>query len=310
MKKNRLASFALFWYFANLLIESTILPLEIIYEHRASLPSIFLFATLTLLLYRTFRNRIHAFRVLAAVIILLLSLFTWQRNSIWSSEIGMWQDVISKSPGLSRAYVNLGKAYVNAGNYKEAEKNFRTGMAMEPEKAMAYLNLAISYDQLNRPEDSLLLLRQAATKTGDQAKVHNSLGIVLRKLGRYQEAMNAAFIALKINPNLLDAYITIGLCYQNTNQYDQAIGTWQDLAEKGLHNVDLYNNWAVSLLRTGHFEAAEEKLLISLILDPQHFESRYNLGVVYTRMGKMDKGRSEMEKALKTKRDRESKYIQ
>jgi len=42
-KRDRLASFAIFWFLGNLLIESSVIALEIIFEHRMYMPSMFLF---------------------------------------------------------------------------------------------------------------------------------------------------------------------------------------------------------------------------------------------------------------------------
>jgi hypothetical protein len=39
-KKRPLLSFCILWYFGNLVIESSILPIEMLYEHRLYLPSI------------------------------------------------------------------------------------------------------------------------------------------------------------------------------------------------------------------------------------------------------------------------------
>lgn len=43
--KNRLTPFALFWFLVNLLVESSIIPLEPVFEHRMYLPSMFPFLT-------------------------------------------------------------------------------------------------------------------------------------------------------------------------------------------------------------------------------------------------------------------------
>jgi hypothetical protein len=39
-KRRPILSFCILWYFGNLVIESSILPIEMIYEHRLYLPSI------------------------------------------------------------------------------------------------------------------------------------------------------------------------------------------------------------------------------------------------------------------------------
>jgi hypothetical protein len=51
-RESRLLSFSILWYFGNLAIESSIFPLEMVYEHRLYLPSVgpFLLFSLALIL--------------------------------------------------------------------------------------------------------------------------------------------------------------------------------------------------------------------------------------------------------------------
>jgi hypothetical protein len=51
-KKRPMLSFWILWYFGNLVIESSIFPLEIVYEHRLYLPSVGPFVLFSLLVVR------------------------------------------------------------------------------------------------------------------------------------------------------------------------------------------------------------------------------------------------------------------
>jgi hypothetical protein len=51
-KRERLISFGIFWFFGNLVIESTILPLQMVFQHRVYLPSMFVVLILTTTAFR------------------------------------------------------------------------------------------------------------------------------------------------------------------------------------------------------------------------------------------------------------------
>jgi len=51
-KKRSVLSFFILWYFGNLVIESSIFPLEMVYEHRLYLPSIGPIVLFSILLVR------------------------------------------------------------------------------------------------------------------------------------------------------------------------------------------------------------------------------------------------------------------
>ena len=51
-KKQRLISFCIFWFLGNLVIESSVIPLAIIFEHRIYMPSMFVFLLIVILFHR------------------------------------------------------------------------------------------------------------------------------------------------------------------------------------------------------------------------------------------------------------------
>jgi hypothetical protein len=51
-KKRPILSFCILWYFGNLVIESSIFPLEMVYEHRLYLPAVGPFVLFSLLVIR------------------------------------------------------------------------------------------------------------------------------------------------------------------------------------------------------------------------------------------------------------------
>jgi hypothetical protein len=51
-KKKPVLSFFILWYFGNLVIESSIFPLEMVYEHRLYLPAVGPFVLFSLLMVR------------------------------------------------------------------------------------------------------------------------------------------------------------------------------------------------------------------------------------------------------------------
>ncbi|HHO47296.1 MAG TPA: hypothetical protein ENN06_02390, partial [Desulfobacteraceae bacterium] len=70
-RRNRLLSFGLLWFLATLVIESSVIPLEMVYEHRLYLPSTMLFLSLTTLGYQAGRSpgRLQAVRIALVLLI-------------------------------------------------------------------------------------------------------------------------------------------------------------------------------------------------------------------------------------------------
>ncbi|RLC08135.1 MAG: hypothetical protein DRI24_23830, partial [Deltaproteobacteria bacterium] len=91
-RKHPLPAFTIFFFFLNHLIESTVLPLELVFEHRNYLPSMFLFAPLTNLLSRALAHWHYttvirtALYVLTAGLVMAFGHATYLRNADWKTE--------------------------------------------------------------------------------------------------------------------------------------------------------------------------------------------------------------------------------
>jgi len=77
-RRRRLLAFAIIWFLVNLSIESSVIALELMFEHRAYLPTMFIPLALLALVWPLFKQPKIALITLS-VITLLLSAWTWQR---------------------------------------------------------------------------------------------------------------------------------------------------------------------------------------------------------------------------------------
>lgn len=120
-KRFPLLSFCILFYFANHLIEGSILSLELIFEHRNYLPSMLIFVPVSVAIIAVteyFKTNLFLQYLLATCVAFLIfaqSHTTYKRNYIFRNEIALWTDNVAKSPGLMRPYQNLGNAMFTKG---------------------------------------------------------------------------------------------------------------------------------------------------------------------------------------------------
>lgn len=298
-RQHRLVSFAFFWFLGNLVIESTVIPLELVFEHRIYLPSAFLFLAAVSFTYRWSQTKKPLVRAVLVGLTGLYLVFTWQRNTVWATEISLWSDVVAKAPNASRGYTNLGRAMELKGRHQEAEGFLGKALAIDAENGAAYLNLARVYEQQDRFTEALTALHAALSKKkADPAKVHGSLALVHRRMKNYPMALAEAKLALHLDPYLTEALLTMGIAYEETGEHQQALATFQQAKAEGLDTVDLYNNWAVTCFSLDMLDQAIGYLQHALKLDPEHPESHYNLGIAYSNKGLLDEARKEMALAM------------
>lgn len=104
-------SFGILWFFIGHSLESTVIPLELIFEHRNYLPQFGLLFSLIFYLtypykFLSINNRLRF--VLPAILIMLYSLGTFGRAINWSSEWDLYNSEVANHPGSPRAHSMFG----------------------------------------------------------------------------------------------------------------------------------------------------------------------------------------------------------
>lgn len=174
------AAFAVLFFLVNHIIESTIFPLELIFEHRNYLPSLFLFLPLTVALVDIHKSHrlqtvplVH-YTIIGVALLLpcLLAAATFTRNHAWQTEKTLWEDSLAKGPGQSRPYINL----------------------------------AFTYQQLGRNDEAFELCRQSLTKESptpakDRMRAYNSMGNIAMNRGFFLEAVDYYHKAIEAQQN-------------------------------------------------------------------------------------------------------------
>lgn len=232
--KRPLIAFAVFWFFINLLIESTVIALELKFEHRLYLPSVGFYLALVLAvreLYVYFYgdnfslNRIKIFISVVIIVCSGLSFLTYTRNIVWGDAVSLWQDCIVKAPDKARTHSNLATAWLKKGEYQKAldegEKTINLGIKGYEEYWVAACDIVGSLTKMGEPEKAAkrgeLLLEEAP----ERAK-KNSYPLFIFNIGEayfldseYQLAFNCFLNGYK-------------LCYRN--DLPQVAGFEQSMA--------------------------------------------------------------------------------
>ncbi len=99
------------------------------------------------------------------------------------------------------------------GNVDRAELLFSGLSQTHPMLAGSYTNLGIIYsrtDRLNKAEGALL---RSVTLNSENPHAYNYLGIVYRKIGRFQDALAYYKKALELSPDLADVHLNMGILH-------------------------------------------------------------------------------------------------
>jgi len=303
--RNRLLSFAIFWFLGNLLIESSIIPLEIIFEHRMYLPSTFVIIALVAVVFNLADHKEKRISAVLACITVLLVVFTWQRNGDWKSEVSMWSDVVAKSPNLARAYVNLGKALVKEDRYEEAQGALSRSIILDPDDGNAYLNLAIVSEHQNHIEQALSYSDKALEAgNASPAKIHQVKGLAYAKQGDLVAAIREMERALQFNPDSAQIHVNLGIVYGRSGNHNLAEKYFRQAAVLDPDNGFALQNLGIVLEKQKRIAEAINAYELALTKPVANTASIHNnLGILYLNLNKPDRALFHARKATEINPD-------
>lgn len=132
-KKFPLFSLAVLFFFASHLIESSVIGLELYFEHRNYLSAIFLFLPIASgLVYLSERITPSIVVVLYIILILVLSAMTWQRAQLWSNTTKLLIYWAQNNPYSVRAQIGYADILMSVGQYPKAHQVLEDTIKVNP----------------------------------------------------------------------------------------------------------------------------------------------------------------------------------
>ena len=287
-KRFPLLCFAVLFYFLNHMMESTVLPLELVFEHRNYLPSAFLFLpiatgychVLTRLQKFNIKTGYVAWIGLMTCVVITLGVFTHERNYVWATPETLWRDAVVKAPQNSRPYIFLGvelawRKNATPANFRHAMVLFKHSLGLEmhrkTDRAKTLGNMAWVYFFQGKDVKAVEIFQQAILEFPDFDKNRSDMIAPLMRLGRFGEAEHQArFLANKFpgNPKYMNL---LGLTLLWQEKYKSALACFQAATRfEPAMNGNLLFHLGVAFTRAGHLERGDWFLGQSMKLPGAH----------------------------------------
>jgi len=277
-RRYPLVCFAIIFYFINHLVESTIIGLELYFEHRNYLPSIFIYLIISYFFSKNiyFYNEkgkkfmYSLFVIFVTFIVICEGNATYLRNDVWKDEISLNLDNIQKAPLNVRGYNNLAAEYIAQGNNDKAIEYLKLGEQIykkHPENyqqtgiADIYYNAGLVYlHGKENTEKATQLLLKSVDLNPLGFMMHYQLAIAFFQLGDFDNAETAIFNAAQLQDDQSQIYNLFGRILYAKGKYDLAV----KVLIKGLQvekRREIYLNLAASYLAMSNDKQARSVLL-------------------------------------------------
>ena len=296
-RKQPLLSFAVFWFLGTLIIESTVLGLSLIFEHRTYLPSIFLFIALTELLVKPPQTRVLA--VMALLMLIVTGCFwTCRRNYVWDDTLRFWHDNAEKSPNAPKVNNNLGQALLGSGENEQAAAYFKKALKYDPYLEDARVNLGVALERLGRPEPAEAQYRRVLAMNPANTEARFNLALELKKQGDTDDAVTQLEALLSYDPDNTIAMLNLGATLMGQGKNARALNWLQKAASLDSKDTRIINNLGLALSRLGRNDEALTVFRQGLSGDSRNPILHNSLGLVLLDQGRYTEATREFKLAV------------
>lgn len=264
-RRYRLISFGILFFFLNHLLESTVLPLELVYEHRNYIPSAFLFLPLgTCLAHACEKVAQGSFPALLALVFAglfaALSIFSVHEiNRNFSSEERLWLYHIKKYPGYSLPRSQLGQAYWQRSMSKACIE-CRTAVELNrfnsrSQAAIALYNTGLcALHQERNPEKAVVIFKSALRTIPDHVPGLNSLAMALLAAGDTRYALKTLSESLSYFPRNPALSETLALALVQKADYENAVKTAEKVLDQDAGSSSVHSVLGAAFFRMGDLQ--------------------------------------------------------
>ena len=299
VRRNRFIAYALLWFLGNLVIESSVIPLELVFEHRMYLPSMGIFMLVAGVGVGVgsgvWRRGVMGVMM---VVIVLCSYWTYERAFVWREPFSLWMNAVQKSPHKARPHNNLGQAYREKGMLDEAISQYKKALAINPNHAEIHSNLGVVYAQKGMLDEAIGEYMCALEIDPNYAKAHTNLGNVYVRKGMLDEAILEHKKALTINPNHAEVHSNLGVVYAQKGMLDEAISEYKKALTINPNHTKIHTNLGNVYAQKGMLDEAILEHKEALTINPNLAEAHHSIANIYAKEGIVDEAIAEYKKTL------------
>lgn len=282
--RRPLFSFGVAWFFLGLAVESSIIPLDPLFEHRLYLPMFgFLLVVLDLL---TIRLAPRYGQPLLIGAIVVCAVLTWQRNQLWNDPIAFYEENQKRAPDSERVCLILANLYKEAGRSADARRQFERLRRIVPPGSNPYhLEIILFYAEQGEDQQALTLVEEGVRLRPQDPETYKTGALYWRKRQQPQMAKEFLQRGLAANPQSGKMHDLIGEHALDSGDMSLAEQAFRACISSGEQTSSTHRNLAEVLYNQGRMHEALEQLKIALAMAPGRPDVYEGLGRVAVARG-------------------------
>lgn len=234
----------------------------------------------------------------------------------YTNALKCYKKALKINPNHPSVNNNIGEVLEKIGREGEALEYYNRQIEIEPD-AYYFVNRAWCNNSLDNDDEAIEDFKSALKYEPDNVYAHNGLGVLYKKLKRFEEAieefkkveeldnaqrfsylyrdMGQCYVGIKDNekaeeiytlgiekfPYNESIYLSRGLLYLNTKVYEQAMEDFKKVLKLNPRNEYAYNNIGVVYDEQKDYENAIKYYKKALEIEPEHDRANKNIAEIY-----------------------------
>lgn len=281
-RRNPWISAGILWIFLGLAVESTLIPLDPVFEHRIYI-SMFGFAMVVLAAIMKLPQRIAIASGL--VIIAALSILTWQRNNLWNDPVAFAEDNLRRAPMSERVHLDLANAYMKNNRISEAQQLYERALEINPDYVLIHINLSRVYAAQKDYQKGVDILLEGLRRNPNHFRLHNNLAVLYNDLGKPFEALAHLQKGVALEPYNARVHFNLAIAYERIGRREEAIAHYRQSIALDPSEPMAYFNLGLVQYRMGEMQPALQSFMKALELNPLHAGTWFNAAMTYLALG-------------------------
>lgn len=178
------------------------------------------------------------------------------------------ETIETQEPASGLGALGKGSAYFKKGDLDQSRKNLSRALGLNPRLWQAHMFLGLIDEREKKLDSAIAHHREAIAINPKLAALHNNLGVTYYLKGDYLPAIDAFLRAIEIDPgDNTRTFNNLGLVLAKIGRYDEAIRAFK----KGKGEAAAYNNIGFIYLTEGKYAEATEALEKAIRINPQYY---------------------------------------
>lgn len=193
---------------------------------------------------------------------------------------------LDRNPSDADGQNLAGLAKHRLGAHAAALDHLRRAVALTPREPLYAVNLAMLLAELDRGDEALAALDALLLAVTGQADALIQRAALLRRLGRFDEAVGVARMAVAFNRELAAAHHALGMALMKTGAHVDAAAAFREATARDPVAVETWINLGVALREANDVSGAENAYSRALALAPNDPVIHNNLANVLASAGR------------------------